>query len=267
MQTREDKRMVKLVFFFSKLPFWGIYKQINTFIFWCMVSPLGPHPVMPITMVVSTWLHWWVHIAWLDYVPSDVVVYHFLCIHRSFFSMWRKNFWQWFAILHCSTQYMESQVFFLVPCALHPLLVTPNDDNIDRIIRILSLMEISEETQAQSNTLFFKDFDYNTLPQQSMKFLPHTFNDNIMFELPPWRPPTFWYNYKSPLWDWLASWWSWWTWSSTLAMCTIRPCGQSSLSYFVTCNLKKLSTKVTCGTWWSNMWNSIMLHNFISMDI
>ena len=40
----EDNSMVKLDFFsLSKMNFWAIMKRISTFIFWCMVIPLGPH--------------------------------------------------------------------------------------------------------------------------------------------------------------------------------------------------------------------------------
>ena len=47
MKPREDKRMIKKIyfFFFPKLPFWTYVRKISTFIFWCMVIPLGPHSV------------------------------------------------------------------------------------------------------------------------------------------------------------------------------------------------------------------------------
>ena len=45
MKTREDKRIVKLEFFLSKLPFWDMCQKANTFTFWCMVILLGPHSV------------------------------------------------------------------------------------------------------------------------------------------------------------------------------------------------------------------------------
>ena len=44
MKTREDKRMVKLGFF--KIALFGhILQKFSTFIYWCMVIPLGPHSV------------------------------------------------------------------------------------------------------------------------------------------------------------------------------------------------------------------------------
>ena len=45
----EDKRMVKIGFLFFfyflfKIAFFGVkYLKQNTFMFWCMVDPLGPH--------------------------------------------------------------------------------------------------------------------------------------------------------------------------------------------------------------------------------
>ena len=46
MKTRENKRMVKLDFFFFKIVVLGhMLKKIITYIFWCMVIPLGPHSV------------------------------------------------------------------------------------------------------------------------------------------------------------------------------------------------------------------------------
>ena len=45
MKTREDKRMVKLDFFSQNCLFGAYIKNINTFTFWCMVIPLGPHLV------------------------------------------------------------------------------------------------------------------------------------------------------------------------------------------------------------------------------
>ena len=45
MKTRQDKKMVKLDFFFiSKLPFLGIFFNHDIHI-WCMVIPLGLHLV------------------------------------------------------------------------------------------------------------------------------------------------------------------------------------------------------------------------------
>ena len=50
MKTRENKRMVKLdgfLFIFPQnYPFWTcILEKISTFIFWCMIIPLGPRLV------------------------------------------------------------------------------------------------------------------------------------------------------------------------------------------------------------------------------
>lgn len=45
-----------------------------------------------------------------------------------------------------------------------PLLVVPTIDNVYRVIKILSLVEMSKKTQAQSNTKFIKDLDCNILP-------------------------------------------------------------------------------------------------------
>ena len=41
-KTREDKRMVKLVFVQNCL-FWTYIEKVNTFIFWCTIVPLDPH--------------------------------------------------------------------------------------------------------------------------------------------------------------------------------------------------------------------------------
>ena len=45
-----------------------------------------------------------------------------------------------------------------------PLLVVPTIDSVYRVIKILSLVEMLKETQAQSNTKFIKDMDCNILP-------------------------------------------------------------------------------------------------------
>lgn len=46
-------------------------------------------------------------------------------------------------------------------------------------------MEMVKETQSQSKTNFITNLDFDVLPHKSMKFLPCTFNRDLMFELPP----------------------------------------------------------------------------------
>ena len=46
LKTREDKRMIKLdffYFFFKTILFGHVLRKIITFTFWCMVIPLGSH--------------------------------------------------------------------------------------------------------------------------------------------------------------------------------------------------------------------------------
>ena len=50
MKTIEDKKMVKVIFFFKL--FWPYIKKINTFIFWSIVIPLGP---LDLHLVRSPW--------------------------------------------------------------------------------------------------------------------------------------------------------------------------------------------------------------------
>lgn len=51
-------------------------------------------------------------------------------------------------------------------------------------------MGMLKETQAQSNTNFNKELNYNTLPWYFVKFLPRRFDSNIMFKLTPhWDHP------------------------------------------------------------------------------
>ena len=45
-KRNEDKRMVKLNFFpLQNYPYWAYIRQINTFTFWYVVIPLGPHSI------------------------------------------------------------------------------------------------------------------------------------------------------------------------------------------------------------------------------
>ena len=44
-KTTEDKRMIKLEFFFKTVLFWAYVNKPITFTFWCTIISLGPHLV------------------------------------------------------------------------------------------------------------------------------------------------------------------------------------------------------------------------------